>query len=70
MSATKTAEPEPTSALSEGRDFVGVALLTPLPSAYSSISAMLFYDKLETGLRAKGIEPTDNGAVFGPGFIV
>ena len=70
MDLIKTAEPEPMSALSEGRDLVGVALF-PLSTVYGNpIAAALLHRDLEARLRAISIDPTDNAGMFGSDFIV
>jgi hypothetical protein len=70
MDCTKTAEPEPISALSEGHDLVGVALFPLMPTDGNSVTAELFYTELNARLRADEIEAAGNGGLCGPGFIV
>jgi hypothetical protein len=70
MNSTRTAEPELTSALSEGRDLVGVALFPLSPVYGNPIAAALFHHDLEARLRAFPVDPTDNAGMFGLGFIV
>jgi hypothetical protein len=70
MDCTKTAEPEPIRALSEGHDLVGVALFPLMPTDGNSVTAELFYTELKARLRAGGIEAATSGGLCGPGFIV
>ena len=70
MNSTRTAEPEPTSALSAGRDLVGAALFPLSPVYGNPIAAKLFHGDLEARLRAVSIDPADNGGLFGSDFIV
>lgn len=70
MDWTKTAEPEPISALSEDHDLVGVALFPLMPTDGNSVTAELFYTELNARLCADGVEAVTSGGLCGPGFIV
>ena len=70
MNSTSTAKPEPTRALSQARDLIGLALLTPMPWGCNALMASFFWAALDAGLRLKGIRPTGVGGLFRPCFIV
>jgi hypothetical protein len=70
MNFDKPANPRAASALFEGGDLIGVALLDLMSSVSGALGAQLFQGVLDNGLRAKGIEPAKTGGLFGPGFIV
>src|ERR1017187_9688838 len=70
MNTAKPAEPRPASGLVEGNDLVGVAILPLMPSDGKSLAMRLFHVAMNNGLRAKGIEPGQNGGLFGTCFIV
>src|SRR5664279_207743 len=70
MNSTRTTEPEPTRALSEGRDLVGVALFPLSPLYGNPVAAALFHRDLEARLRAVSVDPADNAGMFGLDFIV
>ena len=70
MNSTKTVEPEPTGAISEAHDLVGVALFPLISTDGNSVTAELFYTELKARLHRHGIEAATNGGLCGPGFIV
>jgi hypothetical protein len=70
MNSTRIAEPAAATTISEGSDIVGVALYPLMPTDGNAITAQLFSEELKTRLRANGIEPADNGGLFGSVFIV
>jgi len=73
MNSTKTVEPEPTSALSECRDFVGVhvgvgglsAAVVGCPAG-NEIGSLLLWRVLESALARDGIETCGPGGRIGP----
>ena len=73
MNSTKTVEPEPTSALSECRDFVGVhvgvgglsAAVVGCPAG-NEIGSLLLWRVLESALARDGIETCGPGGRLGP----
>ena len=62
--------PQPASAVFEGEDLVGAALIWPMPSGFSSLSFRLFHCAMAVGLRARGIEPAETAGFCGADFIV
>ena len=69
MNIGKPADPQPASALLDGDDLVGVALLSPLGSG-NSLADQLFNLALDAGLRSKGIERAESAGLFRAHFIV